>query len=190
MTWVPVDVREDHLDGLSKGDPITGITQLVWNSIDAEAGDVKIVVVENGLGGIEEVRVEDDGHGMTHAEAIDFFSHLGGSWKRRAEKSKNGQRILHGQEGKGRWKAFTVGPEVVWTTVAEHQGKYQLTNITGKRDRLAGFEISDPVEVDQSAGTVAKIVTNQPGPKSLLDDRFIDNLTAIFALYLKMYPEL
>lgn len=190
MTWVPVDVREDHLDGLSKGDPITGITQLVWNSIDAEAGDVKIVVVENGLGGIEEVRVEDDGHGMTHAEAIDLFSHLGGSWKRRAEKSKNGQRILHGQEGKGRWKAFTVGPEVVWTTVAEHQGKYQLTNITGKRDRLAGFEISDPIEVDQSVGTVAKMITNQPGPKSLLEDRFIDNLTAIFALYLKMYPEL
>ena len=88
MTWVSVDVREDHLDGLSKGDPITGITQLVWNSIDAEAGDIRIVVVENGLGGIVEVRVEDDGHGMTHAEAVDFFSHLGGSWKRRAENQR------------------------------------------------------------------------------------------------------
>ena len=60
----------------------------------------------------------------------------------------------------------------------------------GSRDRLAGFEISDPEDVDKPTGTVAKIVTNQPGPKSLLEDRFIDNLTAIFALYLKMYPEL
>lgn len=185
-----VDVREDHLDALSKGDPISGITQLVWNSIDAEAREVRVVVVESGLGGVEEVRVEDDGHGMTHSEAIDYFSHLGGSWKRRAEKSKNGHRILHGQEGKGRWKAFTVGSEVVWTTVAEYEGKRQLTNIEGKRDRLTGFEISDPVETDQPIGTVARIVTNQPGPKSLLEDRFTDNLTAIFALYLKMYPEL
>lgn len=190
MTWVPVDVREDHLDGLSKGDPIAGVIQLIWNAVDAEAREIKVVVVENGLGGIEEVRIEDDGHGMTHAEAIDYFSHLGGSWKRRAEKSKNKVRILHGQEGKGRWKAFTVGPEVVWTTVAEHQGKQQLTNIMGSHDRLAGFEISDPVDVDKPTGTVAKVATNQPGPKSLLEDRFIDNLTAIFALYLKMYPEL
>ena len=60
----------------------------------------------------------------------------------------------------------------------------------GSHDRLAGFEISDPVDVDKPTGTVAKVATNQPGPKSLLEDRFIDNLTAIFALYLKMYPEL
>lgn len=51
MTWVPVDVREDHLDGLTKGDPIAGIIQFVWNSIDAEASEIKIVVAENNLGG-------------------------------------------------------------------------------------------------------------------------------------------
>ena len=48
---MPVDVREDHLDGFTKGDPIAGITQIVWNSIDAEASAIKIVVVENDLGG-------------------------------------------------------------------------------------------------------------------------------------------
>lgn len=185
-----VDVREDHLEGLTKGDPILGITQLVWNSIDAEASEIKIVVVENGLGGVEEIRVEDDGHGMTRSEAIDCFSRLGGSWKRRAEKSKNGQRILHGHEGKGRWKAFTIGSEVVWTTVVEHAGKRQSTSITGYRDRPGGFDVSDPVETDKPIGTTTRVTIEQSGSKGLLGDRYLKNLTAIFALYMKMYPDL
>ncbi len=190
MTWVPVEVQEDHIQGLLKGEPIAGIIQLVWNSIDAEAREINVVVVENGLGAVEEIRVEDDGHGMTHEEATEYFALLGGSWKRRAEKSKNDLRILHGQEGKGRWKAFTLGSKVVWTTVAEHSGTRQLTEITGHRGQPKGFEVSDPVDCEKPIGTIAQVIADQPGPRGLLGEKSSKSLTATFALYLNMYPEL
>ena len=83
-----------------------------------------------------------------------------------------------------------VGSKVVWTTVAAHSGTRQLTKITGDRSTLNGFEISDPVESQSPIGTVARVFVGQPEPKGLLGKRYIENLTATFALYLKMYPEL
>ena len=39
--------------------------ELVWNALDADASDVRVSLGENELGGIDEVRVTDDGTGMT-----------------------------------------------------------------------------------------------------------------------------
>ena len=190
MTWVPVDVQVDHLEGLTRGEPITGIIELVWNAIDAEANRIAVIVAEDELGAVREVRVEDDGHGMSHEDAINDFSHLGGSWKRQAERSKNGCRILHGQQGKGRWKAFTLGPEVIWTTVAEKNGHSFLTTISGLRRKINGFEISEATITESAVGTQVRVAAGQPGPRGVLGDGALNTLTATFALYLRMYPDL
>jgi hypothetical protein len=189
MTWLAVDVQTDHLESLTRGEPITGVIELVWNAIDAEAEMVKIVVAENGLGGVEEVRVEDDGHGMTRADIDEEFAHLGGSWKRLAEESKNGRRVLHGSEGKGRWRAFTIGPMVQWTTIGPADPPRQKTVVTGRADRLGGFEVSDSVDIQGQAGTVAKVTCGQPGPVGLLGEKAPKVLTATFALHLQRYRD-
>lgn len=189
MTWLPVDVQADHLESLIRGEAISGVIELVWNAIDAEAENVGVVVAENPLGGVEEVRVEDDGHGMTRADVDEEFANLGGSWKRRAERSKHGKRVLHGADGKGRWRAFTIGPAVQWSTVAPQQPPRQRTVVSGRSDRLGGFEVSDPVATDDSAGTTVKITCAQPGPSGLLGDRAPKVLTATLALHLQRYQD-
>lgn len=188
MTWVAVDVQADHLEQLARGESITGIIELVWNAIDADATQIHVSVPRDALGAVLEVRVEDNGHGMSQDEAIEGFSHLGGSWKRQAERSKSGSRILHGQDGKGRWKAFTLGPEVIWSTVAEENSRREQVTITGHRQRLNGFEISEPTLTHDSCGTLVRATAEQPGPTDLLDDEALKTLTATFALYLRMYP--
>lgn len=189
MTWLPVDVQTDHLESLVRGEPISGVIELVWNAIDAEAENVHVIVAESPLGGVEETRVEDDGHGMTRAEIDEEFAHLGGSWKRLAQHSKYGKRVLHGAEGKGRWRAFTIGPVVHWATVAPAESPRQKTVITGRSDRLGGFEVTDPASTDEPAGTVVKVTCAQPGPSGLLGDRAPKILTATLALHLQRYRD-
>lgn len=190
MTWVPIDVQTDHIESLVRGDALSGVIELVWNAIDAEANEVRIVVADNELGGVSEVRIEDDGHGMTPAEAIEDFSHLGGSWKRMAERSKNDLRVLHGKEGKGRWKAFTIGDVVEWSTVANDGGRPVRTVIRATREKLGGFEVLDPEDTEDRLGTRVRVAAGQPGPTGLLGDAAPKRLSATLALNLKMYPDL
>ena len=54
--------------------------------------------------------VRDDGAGMEYTAAPELFSGLGGSGKRTGATTKKEGRYLHGQDGRGRFKAFALGP--------------------------------------------------------------------------------
>ena len=99
MAWHQVDVKKDHLERLIRK-PLAGVTELVWNAVDADATEVRVTLAEGGLGGINEVRVADDGVGMTPEFAIEVFSGLGGSWKAHKGRSDDG-RPLHGRGRRG-----------------------------------------------------------------------------------------
>lgn len=117
MTVVSVEVQNDFLEGLAAAkDPIVGVAELIWNGLDADAKRVDVTIERNEMGGIEVIRVRDDGHGIAHAEALDVFRKLGDSWKKREQRSKEERRILHGKDGQGRYKAFGVGGEIRWST--------------------------------------------------------------------------
>ena len=70
----------------------------------------------NELDTLSEVIVRDDGDGIPRACAPEFFRRLGGSWKRPGAQTGGG-RFLHGQEGKGRFKAFAIGNKAEWAVV-------------------------------------------------------------------------
>ncbi len=70
--------------------PLSGVAELVWNALDAEAGTVTIEIARNDLDGVEAVVITDDGHGMTNATAVRDFKRLGGSWKKSQALSMNG----------------------------------------------------------------------------------------------------
>ncbi len=80
----PVQVDADQFDRLARPtQPVAGITELIWNALDAEANVVTVAIARTDLDGVDVVQVEDDGHGMTHSEALRDFRRLGGSWKKR-----------------------------------------------------------------------------------------------------------
>jgi hypothetical protein len=191
MARVTVKVESDHLEKLAKPSRrLAGVSELVWNAVDAEADEVEVRVLENALQGVQSVEVVDNGHGMSHAEALKAFELLGGSWKRHSDRSENGKRLLHGSEGQGRWRAFSIGNRVRWITVAtDGGGQARQTTITGLRHSLKEFEVSDASPVKRPSGTrvvIDEIAEGAIAP--LTAEGAVEQLTTEFALYLEQYP--
>lgn len=65
MKTITVKVPKDHLETLSKvKKPILSIAELIWNSLDADADEVKVSLKYSRLGELEYIQVTDDGHGL------------------------------------------------------------------------------------------------------------------------------
>ncbi len=156
MTRLTVAVKQDHLERLIKR-PLGGLSELLWNAVDADATEIAADVELNSLGGVEALVVRDNGSGITPEQAEMYFSNLGGSWKKTATQTPGG-RALHGQAGQGRWGAYGLGELVRWTSVAEQitGGRAELV-ITGRRGSLNVLEADGPYPSSEPTGTTVRV---------------------------------
>ncbi|MGH7155403.1 MAG: ATP-binding protein, partial [Acetobacteraceae bacterium] len=70
MTTFSLFAKQDYLEKVAKtADPIKAVSEFVWNSLDADATIVSVEFGTNGLGGIEEIIIRDNGSGITHTRA-------------------------------------------------------------------------------------------------------------------------
>ena len=135
-----VEVKPDFLERQAKAKPIQALSELVWNALDADADRVTIDFECDALGGVAKILVADNGHGIPHAEAPKLFSSLGGSWKRQRMGTLQLNRMLHGRDGRGRFKAFALGSIVDWNVVYDKDGtpfRYDITMLEHFRDRFS-----------------------------------------------------
>ena len=99
-----VQAKADHIASLARATPLSAIEELVWNALDADAREVRVDLVQNALGGIDAVRVADDGTGIDILRSEETFGSLGGSWKLQdAGTTASYHRRLHGRHGRGRF---------------------------------------------------------------------------------------
>jgi DNA-binding transcriptional MerR regulator len=184
-----VALDKQHLEALGAA-PLTGIIELIWNALDADADEIKVEFGIGELEGIEEIRVIDDGHGIRADEVEDVFGLLGGSWKRKAGRSRTKDRALHGREGRGRFRAASTGNRIRWRSVAEDSAdaerRFEIS-IELKHDNLAHVEVSEPEETSAATGTTVIIDSLPQPPGGLGGDGPVDRLTATFALPLQTY---
>lgn len=193
MQRVQVQVHRDHLErmvGAKK--PLLAIAELAWNAVDADANRVDIILDCNPLGGLEAIRVSDDGHGFSHAEALDVFKKLGGSWKRGTIRSRGANRVLHGRAGEGRFRALALGNRVAWTTSYKDEETVRTFNVSTSRDDLGFFSVSEPVSAGPEAagGTTVTVTSLTSTHASLLSEKAAEELAQLFALYLRKYPDI
>lgn len=185
-----VALTKDHLERLAQTQPLTGIIELIWNALDADATEIKVEFGRNSLDGIEEIRVVDNGHGMTPEVVERAFGALGGSEKDKSRKSPTG-RAYHGRDGQGRYKAAGIGNRITWTTVADDPNTdgQRLRSIVELRfSDLVKVTTADPVPTDAPSGT--SVVIPDLGanpPDGLGGDGPAERLTATFALQLQNY---
>ena len=144
MATVRVQAGQSLLESYVKS-PATGLCELVWNAFDEDANDVVITCEYNGLGGIEQVVIDDNGNGMTRERAEMAFSRVGDSWKIMPGTLSAGDRPVHGRYGRGRYSAFALGSLVRWLSVSEavEGGDLATTSVTGSRSSLDSFDISE-----------------------------------------------
>lgn len=185
-----VELDQQHLQRLTAATPLTGLVELIWNGLDADAEEVRVEFARNEIDGISEIRVIDDGHGMTVDEAAETFKKLGGSWKGTASGSKTRKRALHGRDGKGRFRAGGIGNRMRWKSIAsapEDQARRQLIWVTLETANLRHVDITDPVDTDEPSGTTVFIDDMLTPPTGLGGEAPIGKLTAEFGLALQNY---
>ena len=103
MAEYSIEIQPDFLQRQAAAQPVAAVSQLIWNGLDADATTVSVDFEDDPLGGMAKIIVADNGHGIPHIEAPTLFRYLGGSWKKHATHTKTLNRMLHGQEGRGRF---------------------------------------------------------------------------------------
>lgn len=190
MTTYTVTAGSDHLAKLSKATPVAALSELIWNSLDADANQVKVVLVEGKLNQVEQLFVIDNGTGMPVDHAQSRFAQLGGSWKRRVGVSEGG-RFLHGSEGRGRFKALAIGRIASWQITYNDLVELKTFRIEMQADEPNRIDIGEAkvAEGDAKAGSTVRIEEVGRAVETFAGDRAIEDLTEVFATYLVDYVD-
>lgn len=190
MTTFTVTAGSDHLAKLSKASPIAALSELIWNSLDADAKEVKVVLHEGNLNQVEQLIVADDGRGLSADLAGKRFAQLGESWKRNRDVS-NGGRFLHGSEGKGRFKALSIGRIATWDVVYDDLVDKKRYRIEMRADEPNKLNVSEPEIAERSAESGVSVRIEEVGRavETFAGKDAIDLLTETFATYLTDYAD-
>lgn len=183
---IKTNLNPDYMKAFEKKSPRAAICELIWNALDADATEVEVKLVRNELGsifeagGIYEIEVVDNGHGIHHDQVEAHFGQLGFSAKKANPKSPGG-RTMNGSKGQGRYTTYCLSSALYWRTTyrAQDQQVYAY-EIKGSRD--GSFTIGSPKPVDESTGTCFRCDIAQNLP---LDYEAMESvLLPTFALFL------
>jgi len=156
---VTVSVRDDFLARQTRAKPVPALAELIWNSVDGDATEVSVEFAFNDLaGGMSKIAVYDNGDGFSREDARTLFGNLGGSWKRHTRHTKRNKRMIHGQEGRGRYKAFALGRSVVWKVCNDGPNGRKAFEIKLLESDLTDVTISDEVAApERTTGVIVEI---------------------------------
>ncbi|QGR93015.1 ATP-binding protein [Burkholderia multivorans] len=185
-----VEVKSDFLEKITRAKPVPAPSELIWNAFDADAKLVDVSFEYNDLGTLSTIVVKDDGEGLPRADAETCFTSLGGSWKKSRSQTASG-RLLHGQEGRGRFKAFALGHVAEWNIVYRRDGKFWTYTITMSAIDIRHVSISDEIEVKGAAKTGTTLTIAEPTRdfRTFTTEDGRQELTEVFALYLADYND-
>ncbi|HBE68632.1 MAG TPA: hypothetical protein DDW52_10845 [Planctomycetaceae bacterium] len=190
MQTLELKVEQDHVESIAKvRNPIIAIEELIWNGLDADATKIEVKLFLNKLGGLDRIKVIDNGNGIKPDECDVAFGTLGGSAKKNMTFTPKG-RVPHGKFGKGRFRAFGIGTSVTWASRFKSNGHVSKFEIKGQKSSLKKFSIGDAKEVQRKGTgvevTVAGVTNNYA---SLMNsEEAAEELSKRLALYLRKYP--
>lgn len=145
---------------------------------------VAVILHRNEADGVIGVEVVDDGHGMAPEELSSAFRWVGNSWKQPGLRSKGEQRPLHGRFGQGRLRAFALGTQISWESIADSlDGKRLKSVVRANAARRNDFDASDPAATDEGTGTKF-VASGRDSLDRLSSDKARDRVTATLAPYL------
>jgi hypothetical protein len=191
MVVLTLKAKNDHLQKVaSTRDLIKAISEFVWNALDADATHTSVNLIRNTMGGLESIVIRDDGTGITKARAEHDFESLGDSWKLRAPRTPGLGRAIHGKEGQGRLRFFSLARYATWNSIYEENGKRYTLKIEINADRLSASSVSEPDEVPEKTptGTIVELGPLKETFDWLTSEEARSEFDSIFAPYVLQYP--
>lgn len=178
-----------HIKTLTEASATKALSELIWNGFDASSQIVTVTLNYNSMEGLDSIVVEDQGSGIPYKDVELFFGGIGDSWKK--IKKNTYHHPLHGQNGKGRFKAFCLGADLEWKTTFEDQTAYGTYSIIGNHNKIEEFKTST-VEKNKNGkkGTKVTISNLHKKANELLKEKTRNELTKSFAVFLTEFPHL
>src|SRR3546814_10590796 len=133
-------------------DTIRALAELVWNALDADAKRIEVILDRNDLGGLSGIRVIDNGSGISAESAEHDFGNLGDSWKRGAHRTSQLNRAIHGKEGRGRLRFFSLAQRARWITTSRSEAGFTSRTIeihSKSLERCEVNELEEPLAADR-----------------------------------------
>ena len=163
------------------------ISEFIWNGFDAGATVVNVEYDSNGLGGIEELRISDNGTG------IDFDA-LDKTFRPFFESSREFQlaasrkiSAIHGKNGVGRLTFFRFARTAQWETVYGSNGESPRGySISVNVDSLNTFQSTTPQLCDAPLGTTVRFTGVVPMDTYLFENSIVPYFRQQFAWFLEL----
>jgi hypothetical protein len=183
--------KQDHLEKTAASrDYVKALSEFVWNALDADATKVSVDLVRNVLGGLESIIVRDDGTGISKQRATHDFESEGESWKLKARRTPLLSRAIHGKEGKGRLKFFSLAKRASWSTVyKDTKGTFRLSiDIDAAKLHESRVSDAEPIAHGTATGTIVEFAPLKDTFDWLMSEAANAEFAAIFAPYILQYP--
>lgn len=179
-----VKTRQDFIARLSQAPMMASLEELIWNSFDERAQNVRVVLSPSKLEGVERIEIQDDGLSLPYERAAGAFENLGCS-------NKPGRTLatgepLHGRKGEGRHKALSLGNRVQWHFTYEKSGKRFCYDIIGTAGREDPFFLTEERKAsgDHTVGCTVVITEIQRSLHQLLQPDARREFASVFAPFL------
>jgi len=192
MVILTLKAKNDHLRKVaSTRDFIKALAEFVWNALDADSSRTSVELVRNALGGLQSIVIRDNGTGISKTRAEHDFESLGESWKLHTSRTPILGRAIHGKEGQGRLRFFSLAQRAVWDTVYEEKGKRYRLKIEIEADQLSASSVSELVEEPDatSTGTTVELAPLKDTFDWLTSEEARSEFDSTFAPYILQYPE-
>ena len=113
----------------------SAVAELIANSYDADAGEVKVKLYDEG--NEKRIEVVDDGVGMDFAEINEKFLRIGRNRRKDVgDRSPSGNRKVTGKKGLGKLALFGIGDVIEIVTVKKGSGK-KITFVMDWRELIS-----------------------------------------------------
>ena len=191
MVVLTLKAKHDHLQKVaSTRDYVKALAEFVWNALDADATEVSVDLIRNALGGLESFLIRDNGTGISEKRAEHDFESLGKSWKLHASRTPVLSHAMHGKEGQGRLRFFSLAQRACWNTVYRDGKARRRLTIEINADRLDRSNVSDPEPApsDAETGTVVELAPLKDTFDWLTSEDARAEFNATFAPYVLQYP--
>lgn len=191
MTELTLKAKHDHLAKVaSTRDYVKALAEFVWNALDADADEVSVEFSRNPLGGLHSILIRDNGTGISKPRAEHDFESLGDSWKLQTSRTALNSRVIHGKEGQGRLKFYSLASKANWASVYEEEGSLLSLSIAIDADTLHKSSVSEPAQAARGAsrGTILELNPLKDTFDWLTSEEARSEFGAIFAPYILQYP--
>lgn len=189
MTTLNLQAKQDFLErDAASRDPIRAIAEFVWNALDADATTVQVMLERNDLGGLDAIRIVDNGSGITASSAEHDFGNLGDSWKRASNRTELG-RAIHGKEGRGRLRFYSLAQRARWLTTTRSGDGLSSRTLEIQAKSLERCEVVETGSSEKDAPGTTVLLTMLKGAfDELSSPDAYRQFSTLFAPYILQYP--